>query len=64
MTNEEGVQFVLDRLKAKTSNKSDYADAILEFFELDNRFHINALVYKKDMEPDLVPYILSQMEHT
>lgn len=59
------IQFVLDILWAKNKDKpgstSDYADAVIDFFGLDNRFYVNALIFKKEMSHKLPEYIQSQI---
>ena len=61
MSEERDIQFVLDCLWQKTKDlpggKSNYADEILNFFGLENRFYVNALVFKSSMSHKLPQYI-------
>ena len=60
-TTAEKIKFALDQLRAKSKNDTEYADSILEFFNLgqEHRFSIFAFVFKN---MDLPGYIEENMQ--
>lgn len=55
----DNIIYVLKKLKSKSINKSNLADMILDFWDLDNRFYVNACVYK-GMDLQLIEHIKSR----
>ncbi len=60
-TTADKIKFVLDQLRAKSKNDTEYADSILKFFDLgqEHRFSIFAYVFKNR---DLPGYIKEHMQ--
>ena len=59
---EEVLNILWEKTKDTPGSTSTYADAVIDFFGLTDRFYVNALIFKKGMTDKLPEYIETQLE--